>query len=319
MEPITQTILDRYLVRKSAAHKQAFRDFLLPALAAEGIGARVETHKGLIRTDNVVIGDPATADFVVGAHYDTQAVLPFPNLLFPKNLLLTLLAQFFLVGMILLVIVLLQALLAILTDNSLLATLAGPVLMLAASFLMIAGPANRNTYNDNTSGVTTLLETLLALPPAQRSRVAFVLFDNEELGLVGSSAFARRHKAAMAGTPLINLDCVSDGDHLMLVSNPRLLRDKNFLAALQAAFGSAAAQTEKHVVYTTSRMTFYLSDQLSFPVNTAVAAFKRHRFFGYYMDRIHTARDTIFDVRNIELIRGALLTLAAHPKSEAES
>ena len=86
---------------------------------------------------------------------------------------------------------------------------------------MMAGPANRHTANDNTSGVITLLEIALSLPEELRSDVCFVWFDNEERGLLGSAAFAGKHKETKKGALVLNFDCVGDGDSLQFFPTKR--------------------------------------------------------------------------------------------------
>lgn len=58
-----------------------------------------------------------------------------------------------------------------------------------------------------------------------------------------------------------------------------------------------------------SSRCFYPSDQQHFPVSVGVAALKKAPVLGYYMDRIHTPRDTVFDERNIELLRDGAVKL----------
>ena len=89
------------------------------------------------------------------------------------------------------------------------------ILVVLAMFLLMAGPANRHTANDNTSGVTTLLDIMTALPTEARESVAFVFFDLEEMGLFGSAGFANQHKQIAKNTLLVNFDCVSDGDTIL--------------------------------------------------------------------------------------------------------
>ena len=48
----------------------------------------------------------------------------------------------------------------------------------------------------------------------------------------------------------------------------------------------------------------YPSDQMLFPRGTAIAALKGKRIL--YLDRIHTARDTILDEKNIEYLLEAM-------------
>ena len=56
---------------------------------------------------------------------------------------------------------------------------------------------------------------------------------------------------------------------------------------------------------------FYPSDNASFKRGAGVCALKHKRVVGYYMDRIHTNKDTVLDEDNLTLLRdGALRYLA---------
>ena len=47
----------------------------------------------------------------------------------------------------------------------------------------------------------------------------------------------------------------------------------------------------------------YPSDQSNFKCTVAVAALNKHKHIGYYMNRIHTAKDIIFDEENIRILK----------------
>ena len=49
--------------------------------------------------------------------------------------------------------------------------------------------------------------------------------------------------------------------------------------------------------------TLYPSDQLWFNKNIGIAAFKRNKLFGLFIDKIHTRRDTVWDALNIETLK----------------
>ena len=227
MTDLSREILDRWQVRHTRAQKTAFIEFLqekLPELRVE---------KGSFRCRNLVLGDLENAKVVFGAHYDTCAVLPFPNFLMPEHPVLSLLygvlpviPMSFLSGI-------LVYLADLFSPNIFFyeAALLFPYLFLI--WLMLFGFPNKHTANDNTSGVVTVLELYASLSDEQRKNAAFVLFDNEELGLIGSSEFHRAHKAEMVEKLLINADCVSDGDDLLLILNKRAFPryEKAFLAA----------------------------------------------------------------------------------------
>ena len=143
------------------------------------------------------------------------------------------------------------------------------------------------------------------MTPEQREKTALVFFDNEENGLLGSSCFAKFHKKdGLKEKLVINFDCVSDGDHLLLVRNKPAIRQ--YGKQLEAAFRSNG---EKTVHLESSAKAFYPSDQVNFPVGVGVAALKKHKLLGLYMDKIHTKHDTAFDERNIRFLTGGTLSL----------
>ena len=88
----TNHLLKNFQIRKSAAQKADFRDWLRGVLTAAGYESRVEVGGLFVKSSNVVVGDPEKARVVYTAHYDTCAVLPFPNFITPRNFFLYLLS-----------------------------------------------------------------------------------------------------------------------------------------------------------------------------------------------------------------------------------
>ena len=169
---------------------------------------------------------------------------------------------------------------------------------------MMAGPANKNTANDNTSGVATLMEIALSLPEEERKNVAFIFFDNEEKGLLGSSQYKKMHGKEIKNTLLINFDCVSDGNYIQFYPNKAVKNNQFILNSLQNAFSAYGEKTVEIV----KSFCLYPSDQAAFPNGIGVAAMHKSRL-GFWLGRIHTNRDTVFDEENIELLRHGALVL----------
>ena len=307
--PISQKILADFQPRKTKAQKQAFIDWLIPALAEEGIDMRIESQGWIFKSNNLIVGSPDDCEFVLGAHYDTAPVLPFPNFIIPRNLLLTLLIQMVMMFFpLLLWWGLVAGISSLMPNNSEFITkffrLSLPILYLVMIFF---GPTNKHTANDNTSGIITVIETMLAIEPQHRERVCFVLFDLEEVGMVGSSAFRQKHASAMKDKILINLDCVSDGDHLMLVINRPASKTPHFRENIQSSFEKALENTsDKTFHIDPAWRSFYPSDQMGFKKSLAIAALKKAPILGLYLDRIHTKHDVIFDAENIHIISQAI-------------
>ena len=289
-------------MRKSKKQKAAFRDWLCGDLTAAGYTPTVE--KSVIAA-NVVVGDPEGAEVLFTAHYDTQAVLPIPNFITPRNAFWYLLYQFVLVGGMFLVAGIVAGLFLLFRLPVEAASMVFGVVLLFCCWWLIDGPANKHTVNDNTSGVITLVETALALPVEDRSKVCFVFFDNEEKGMLGSSVFAGKHKQVKKGKLVVNFDCVSDGPSIHFFPSRKLKKDKAKIAGLEKAFQSAGARQVEIV----RGFGFYPSDNAAFRLGAGVCALRRSSVCGWYMSRIHTKRDTVMEEENIELLRDGCLRL----------
>ncbi len=303
-----RVIPEQFEVRKSLKQKEAFRAYLCPLLRENGYEPEVKREKGLGKSRNIIVGDPETAKLIFTAHYDTCAVLPLPNFITPRNMLWYGLYQLILMLLLVLPGFLAEFALLWLWPEAPLAAALGVVYLVLALVIwqMLDGRANKHTANDNTSGTVTLTEILLALPEELRGSVCGIYFDNEEKGLLGSRALAKRCGAARKNALVINFDCVSDGDSLQFFPTKALKRDEAALALLEKCFAAAGDKTSEVV----RSFGFYPSDQACFARGVGVCALKRSRLFGWYMDRIHTCRDRMFDERNIDLLREGALRFA---------
>lgn len=96
MTQTTKEIFEKYQVRKTKKQKNAFIEYVEQRARELGYQCRVE--KGRFGAKNIVVGDPEQAKVLYTAHYDTCAVLPFPNFITPKNFFIYLLYQFLIVG-----------------------------------------------------------------------------------------------------------------------------------------------------------------------------------------------------------------------------
>ena len=288
MDGLSYEILQNWQVRKSRAQKSAFIEMMQRRLP----GLRVE-EGGFPRCRNLVLGDVDTAKVVFTAHYDTCARLPFPNFITPKNLLIYL-GYSVLISLPFVVLMFgLAALLAprIGVAGMFLGMLLGFGAML---YVFMLGPANQHTVNDNTSGVLSLVEAIARMDEEERSQCAFVFFDHEVNGLLGSGWFASRHRKTMKGKLLVNFDCVSDGDDFLFVSSRKARKAHD--AALRAAFSAVDGKT---LHFESTLSAFYPSDQANFPVGVGVSAMRKKPVLGLYMSRIHTAKDTVLQEENL--------------------
>lgn len=297
-------VLANYEIRKSKKQKTAFITALCAYAASRRYSAKVE--KGSLGCRNIVIGDPEKAEYLITAHYDTCAWMPMPNLVTPFNLVAYLLYQLLILAVLLVVTMAAGVAIGFLLGSNEAGYWIGYVLYWLLWLGLMFGPANRHTANDNTSGVVTLLEIMATLPENLRHKVCFVLFDLEEAGLLGSAAYRKAHKAATEHQMVINMDCVGDGDTLMLIPSKKLRSDEKMLTRLDTVCGSWG---KKSLSLHKKGFVFYPSDQAHFPHGVAVAAFRHSKLFGPYYGRIHTHRDTVLDQTNVNILRAALISL----------
>lgn len=297
MTDSTKIIFANHEIRKSRQQKTYFIDWV--SEYAKNLGYDVKIEKGSFRSRNIVIGDVKNAKVIFTAHYDTCAAMPLPNFITPKSFICYILYQIVLTLAIIAVPAVIAALVGLINEALVpLTAIVGIYLML---FLMMFGPANKHTANDNTSGVTTVLDLLKALPEEKRDGVAFVLFDLEEAGLIGSSSFSSKHRKDIKNTLLINFDCVSDGKNILFALNRKA---KGYKEKIEEAYVS----DEIFSVDICHKGVFYPSDQMNVPLGVGVAALKKTKKLGVlYMDRIHTKKDTVYMQENIEfLVNGSL-------------
>ncbi|MGN1409183.1 MAG: M28 family metallopeptidase [Eubacteriales bacterium] len=288
-------------IRKNRRQKNEFISMLQ---AHFGERMRVEESGKIIKSRNIVIGDPDSAEIIFTAHYDTCARLPFPNFITPLNLPFYIVYQLLITVLMFIPPFLLSVTAAALSSSVLLTEIALILTLAAEVWLILAGPANPHTANDNTSGIVTVLtlaDGLFADAGGNSDKYAFVLFDNEEVGLFGSAGFAQKHPGVRKSGFVVNLDCVSDGDSILfLTKEGRSVTGRKSADYIEENAQEILAEYGKTPVIT--KKALYPSDQMAFKNSIAVAALKKSRFGVLYMNRIHTPRDTVFDERNTDAL-----------------
>ncbi len=297
IEHLKKYLLTVHPVRKSAAQKADFRQWLLRELKRAGWKAHEETYGKFNGSVNVVAGDPERAELFLCAHYDTGSRMLVPNFVSPTNVAahvcyhaaaaLALVAAAFLLSF---------AVSFPINQPKLMLPL---FLILAVAELGIAayGPANRSNANGNSSGVLALLAA--AREAGFDRRVCLVFLDNNEKTLLGASAFRKRHGEQAAKRLFVNLDCVGDGEHLLLIPSKHSRWDSALLEALEAAFPEGE-ELRPHVL--ARGLQYYPSDGRKFRFHVNLCACRYLAGLGYYIPRLRTKRDTVLREENIAYI-----------------
>ena len=155
MTALSRKILDEYQVRKTKKQKTAFIDLMkanFPEISVQ--------EGGFPKCRNLIAGDVEKAKVILTAHYDTCAQLPVPNFITPKNFLFTALYSLLIVLPVALATYLVNVLVGMYTADFTVHYAASLVIYLAFMLVLLAGPANKHTANDNTSGVIVLCELM---------------------------------------------------------------------------------------------------------------------------------------------------------------
>ena len=308
MTETTKEIFEKHEIRKTKEQRKCFREWLITYAKSNGYEAREEevTKKAA----NVIVGNPAEADVVYTAHYDTCAVMPLPNFITPKNILIYIIYQLILTAVLFAVPITVMFILAPIvlraTGSDALYTamlIGGYAMLIGILLLMRNGPANKHTANDNTSGVTLLVDLMRDMPIELRHKVAYIFFDAEELGTIGSKIYKKKHARVAKTRPVINFDCVSEGKNILFVA-----KKKAFI--LEPKLREAFKSDDTYSVEVATKKVFYPSDQRNFELGVGVAALNRTKRGILYMNKIHTPRDTVYDEENIAFLKNGAIDLA---------
>lgn len=294
-------LLTVHPVRKSASQKKEFRAWLMGELKRSGWRAHEETYGRFNGSVNVVAGDPDRASVFLCAHYDTAARSLIPNFVSPTNVLAHVIYHVTAAAATAAAAFLLA--LAVCFPLNLPELMLPLFLVLAVLMLWISafGPANRSNANSNTSGVLALLAA--AKTASYDKRVCLLFLDNNARSLLGAGAFRKKHPEKAEKALFLNLDCVGDGPHLLLMPSKLSRWDGELLEALEQSFPDTA-EVRPHLL--SRGLHYYPSDHRRFKRNVAVCACRRLEGLGYYIPRLGTKRDTVLEEANVSYIAQSL-------------
>lgn len=196
-----QQLFTTYANRFSPSRKKAFRDAMVTEL--ESYGYKVTIHKTIFGS-NIYFGN-INAPYILTAHYDTAtnmaAVYPFMKLFGAR------------IGQVAFFIPLI--LIAIINPNLYFSLFPIVIIILLVGLLI----PNKYNFNDNSSGVLTLLKHAELHQGTDNFFYAFT--DNEEKGLFGAKALrSYLNEHGRIGKILnINVDCVGVGDFFAITSS----------------------------------------------------------------------------------------------------
>ena len=297
IDSLKKYLLTVHPVRKSGAQKREFRQWLLRELKRAGWKAGEETYGKWNGSVNVVAGDPDRASVFLCAHYDTGSRMPVPDFVSPTNVLAHV-CYHLAAALVLFAVAFLLALAVSFPLNQ--PGLMLPlflVLAVAGLWLTAYGPANQNNANGGSSGVLALLA--VARAAGFDKRVCLVFLDNNERNLLGASAFKKKHIDKAAQCLFINLDCVGDGEELLLIPSKYSRWDGPLAEALEKSFPEGE---EMRLHAMTKGLLYYPADNRKFKFHVTVCACRYLAGLGYYIPHLRTKKDTVLREKNIACI-----------------
>lgn len=301
IQDIKKYLLTVHPVRRTSGQKAECRQWILRELKRSGWRPREETYGKLNGSVNIVAGDPDRANVFLCTHYDTASRMLLPDFVSPTNVAAHVVYHF--------TAALLLAAAAFALALAVSFPLSKPELMLplflilavAGLWLAAYGPANQANANGGSSGVVALLAAARAAE--YDKRVCLVFLDNNERNLLGASAFKKRHIDKASGNLFIDIDCVGDGEHLLLLPSKHSRWDSRLLEALEEAFPQGGTM-EPHL--RTKGLHYYPSDNRKFKFHVVVCACRHLAGLGYYIPHLRTRRDTALDEDNIAYVAEGL-------------
>lgn len=299
---VIDNIRKDYKIRKTKKQKKAFIETVRRFSKSKNYESEVkEDSAKLFVSRNIEVGKIEKAEIILTAHYDTCPRSIFPNELAPLNKKKRFFKWLRQIIIIILIAVLSVVIGALVFNNYWIAVLLYFISSTIYIFYKFIGIANRNNENDNTSGVVTLLSIMDKIDNESKDKVAFVFFDNEEKGCFGSKHFKKKYKSIIDSKLLINFDCVSEGDNILLVCTKTAMESSHFLN-LKKCFEDNAESYKKKPIFEVSSKARVSSDHKHFDLSIGVIALLKKKKGTLYLSRIHTNRDTEFDKVNIEYL-----------------
>lgn len=283
----------KHPVRRSKEQKNNFIQYTKEELKKYNVNINAET---IDKHTNIIIGDVSKAKVIYTAHYDTPASSVFPNLMFPRNKLLSYIYVFayaFVIVFFSFVFAFLLQQVFNFNQDILIVVYLGIYLLLF--YVCTRLVPNKNNINDNTSGVATIFSLVSEI---KNNDVAYILFDNEEKGKLGSKAYSKKYKDMLKDKLIINFDCVGNGNNVILVCKDKAINHEFYKKINETLKPSNEYDVKIYGMKGSSSNT----DFLNFECSLSVMACKKSKLIGYYTPNIHTSFDTVASTKNIDFL-----------------
>ncbi|NFV12158.1 M28 family peptidase [Clostridium sporogenes] len=299
---ISKKVTKDFGIRHTYNEKTNFLEFIDGELKSLGYETEIIQGKNIKQCRNLCTVE-GNEEIIFMAHYDTPGTMPkflgFIFKLFGHTRQIT--------GSIIYIIIILLLI-------RYLRNISNVSISYMIIFILIIFPMlikNKNNYNDNSSGVVTLLNIAYELKNNENlkgkvDKIKMVFLDNEESGLLGSnllSKYWQEKDKYFKEKKIINFDCVGIGDIPMVYYSKEL--DYKLADSLQNILCSCRKNSKKFMC-----KYYPLSDDFSFKKNPSVSIiFSNNSIIpgGYYMPNVHCLKDNVLELKNIRWLTKAIL------------
>ncbi|HEY8362672.1 MAG TPA: M28 family peptidase [Tissierellaceae bacterium] len=306
LKTIKDTIIKKYGIRFFPRQKEKFREYIKDEM--EKLGWDTEIIK-----KNIVVGDVEKAEYVFTAHYDTPGKIP--------NFLRYLLEIFGHLKQIQAIIVffimyyIYRFAITKLVDLNIIPIFVSDLLQILPALVIIIAIfiPNRSNYNDNTSGVLTLLNIAheISMKNLDKEKIAYIFFNNEEWGLLGSAAMKKhfkKKKIDISKKKVINFDCVGNGDTILITHGKKEDLAKEIQERLKISSPCNVERFKYKIIP--------LSDDYTFRKDGVIGILycKRTKLGGFYFPDIHCSKDKVVNIENIEFLTNEIINYIVRKK-----
>lgn len=289
MKDYLNEINNLFPIRRREEEKDNFYHYVKAELGDDRV--RLETLEK--KHSNIIIGELTKAELIFTAHYDTPAASLVPNMMFPANkvigIVINILYPLAMAFLSLFVALLISGVMGL---DERWGAIFYFILYFGLFYCTTRLVSNKHNKNDNTSGVAAVMSLASEI---NDGRIAFVLFDNEEKGLLGSKAFSKEHKNIINDKLVINFDCVGNGDQMIFIVKEKV--EKHELYEILKSVIVSSEGFEVH--HLPAKKSLGNSDHKNFDCGIGVMASKRAKIVRFFTGRIHTSRDTVASSENI--------------------
>ena len=285
---------ERFPIRKTAAQRQAFREWLMAELKELGYKPKEETN-GYFKAHNIIVGNPEKTAALFTAHTDTPARWILPDFWFPKNICAWLLWQ--ILHMILLLLPALAVYLAVwqISGQNARIGLWGFVLTyLAVLLLSQFGPANRVNRGED-ADLAAMLTLMASLPEEDRDKAAFLFTDHGAVGGLGTKAWAKENAVAAYTRLTVVFARIGAGETILTVSNKFTEKTTGY-GSLKASFEHGE---QRPLECCQAMRCTVRGGRKAFRCGVSLTACHRSRFLGLWCRGGHTPGDNELDPENI--------------------